>query len=181
MTLIALSARAATSQEAVYKNAERPIPDRVHDLLSRMTIEEKVALLESGWTVPSVGGSKSRSLFENGQIREDMARKLAANGLGTYAFLDEFTGTTGSSDTRLGPHRRNLLQSWVLRNTRSPANVCIGHLPPVGRGSSESIDKERCPKANRYRSSKRKPTEQERLVRTCWLDTRDRCHLQMRT
>jgi beta-glucosidase len=47
-----------------------------------------------------------------------MARKIADNGLGTYAFLDEFTGTTGSSDTRLGPHRRNLLQNWVLGNTR---------------------------------------------------------------
>lgn len=118
LILISLSAHSAMPQEVVYKDAQALIPDRIHDLLSRMTIEEKVAQLESGWTVPAIGGANSPSLFDNGRINDEIARKIAVKGLGTYAFLDEFTGTTGSSDTRLGPRRRNLFQRWVVSNSR---------------------------------------------------------------
>ncbi len=105
LSLFAYPARPQQASGAIYKDSKASISDRVHDLLGRMTVKEKVAQLESGWTMPSVGGFKFPSVFENGQIKEDMARKMAANGLGTYAFLDEFTGTTGSSDVRLGPKK----------------------------------------------------------------------------
>jgi beta-glucosidase len=70
-----------------------------------MTVEEKVAQLESSWLLP---------------MHPDDARmkKAAGNGLGTYAFLDEFTATGGASDPRVGAQRRNEMQSWVLKNTR---------------------------------------------------------------
>ena len=118
LTCSALPAISQQSGDPLYKSANAPISDRVHDLLSRMTVEEKVAQLESGWTMPSFAGFTFPSVIDNNQIKEDLARKLAGNGLGTYAFLDEFTGTTGSSDPRLGARKRNLLQSWVLKNTR---------------------------------------------------------------
>ena len=103
---------------AVYKDPKAPIPDRVHDLLGRMTVEEKVAQLESGWVMPSVGGFKFPSIFDGDHLNEALVKKAAAEGLGTYAFLDEFTGTGDAMAPRIGAHRRNMFQAWVLNNTR---------------------------------------------------------------
>jgi beta-glucosidase len=106
------------NSKAVYQDPHAPIADRVHDLMSRMTVEEKVAQLESGWTMPSIAGFSFPSVFDKGQINEAMAKKIAANGLGTYAFLDEFTGTGDSASPRAGAQHRNMLQAWVMKNTR---------------------------------------------------------------
>ena len=106
------------NSKALYKNPDAPIADRVHDLLSKMTLEEKVAQLESGWTMPSVAGFKFPSIFEQDHLNEALVKKIAGNGLGTYAFLDEFTGTGDSAEPRVGAQRRNLFQAWVLKNTR---------------------------------------------------------------
>ena len=103
---------------AKYMDPKAPIPDRVRDLLGRMTVEEKVAQLESGWTLPAFGTFKVPSPVEGDHVNEDMARKIAGNGLGTYAFLDEFLGSNASGSPRLGAQHRNLLQSWVLKKTR---------------------------------------------------------------
>jgi len=104
--------------KVIYKDPKAAIPDRVRDLLGRMTVEEKVAQLESGWTLPGFGTFKLPSPVEGGQINEAMAKKIAGNGLGTYAFLDEFTGTAGPGGPRAAAQHRNVLQSWVLKNTR---------------------------------------------------------------
>lgn len=102
----------------VYKDPSTPIPDRVHDLLGKMTVEEKVAQLESGWTMPGGTGMAATSLFNKREVNEAQAKKLAGNGLGTYAFLDEFTSAGDTKDPRSGAQRRNTLQAWVLKNTR---------------------------------------------------------------
>ena len=110
----------AWSQEggrAVYKDPNAPIQDRVRDLLGKMTVEEKVAQLEGGWNLPAFGSIKLATIFEQDHLNEAMVKKFAANGLGTYAFLDEFTGMEGVNP-RLGAQHRNLLQSWILKNTR---------------------------------------------------------------
>ena len=117
----ALYAPCAGSQQdakPVYKDSNAPIADRIHDLLSKMTVEEKVAQLESGWVLPAFGSFKVPSPFEGDHLNEAMVKKLAANGLGTFAFLDEFLGSRESSDPRIGAKNRNLLQAWVLKNTR---------------------------------------------------------------
>jgi beta-glucosidase len=106
------------TDKAIYKDPNAAIPDRVHDLLGRMTVEEKVAQLESGWTIPAFGSFKIPSVIEQGGLNETMARKVAGNGLGTYAFLDEFMGLSGPANPRLGAQNRNILQTWVLKNTR---------------------------------------------------------------
>ncbi len=117
--LTALPALSQQSTSALYKNPKAPVSDRVHDLLSRMTIEEKVAQLESNWMMPTMmGGAATDSLFGKDQINETVAAKVAANGLGTYVFLDEFTSLGDSANPRVGAHRRNMLQAWVLKNTR---------------------------------------------------------------
>lgn len=103
--------------KATYKNPNAPIPDRVRDLLGKMTVEEKVAQLESGWTLPAFGTFVLPSPVEGDHVNEAMAKKIAGNGLGTYAFLDEFTGT-GSSSPRASAQHRNVFQAWILKNTR---------------------------------------------------------------
>jgi beta-glucosidase len=102
----------------VYKDTGAATTVRVRDLLGRMTVEEKVAQLESGWTLPSLSGMSGTSLFSKNGVNEAEAKKLAGSGLGTYAFLDEFTSTGDARDPRMGAQRRNLLQAWVLKNTR---------------------------------------------------------------
>jgi len=102
----------------VYKDPKSPIPLRVRDLLGKMTVEEKVAQLESGWTLPAFGTFKFPSPVEGDHVNDALAKKMAGNGLGTYAFLDEFTGTSGPGGPRAAAQRRNLLQVWVLKNTR---------------------------------------------------------------
>ena len=119
--LFSIVAPFASSQEgkkAVYKDQSAAVPDRVRDLLSQMTVEEKVAQLESGWTLPAFGSFKIPSAIEDNHVNEAVARKIAANGLGTYAFLDEFLGLGGPANPRLGAQHRNLLQEWVIKNTR---------------------------------------------------------------
>jgi len=116
--LASLSADSQESSIAIYKDAKAPVANRVNDLLNKMTVEEKVAQLEGNWILPAFPGMKMPTPFEGDHVNESIARKMAANGLGTFSFLDEFTGTTGSMDPRIGAHKRNMLQAWVLKNTR---------------------------------------------------------------
>ena len=120
LLLFALGGIAASPQEAakpVYKDADAAIPDRVHDLLVRMTLEEKVAQLESQWVLSVLGPTKMSSIFEGDRVNDAKVRKFAANGLGTYSFSDEFNGAS-PADSRFGAKRRNLLQAWIMKNTR---------------------------------------------------------------
>ncbi len=118
--LFAFSGLLASPQESanpIYKDPNAAIPDRVRDLLARMTLEEKVAQLESQWVLSLLGSTKIPSIFEGDGLNEAKVRRFAANGLGTYAFGDEFNGA-GPADPRFAARRRNLLQSWILKNTR---------------------------------------------------------------
>ncbi len=121
LALFAISVVATVSsaqQGAVptYKNPKAPIPQRVHDLMGRMTLEEKVAQLQSQWTLPAMAPGLP-VVFEKGQLKESVVKPMLANGIGTFAFLDEFIGMSAGGP-REGAERRNLLQNWVLKNTR---------------------------------------------------------------
>lgn len=105
-------------EKAPYKDPNAAIPDRVRDLMGRMTVEEKVAQLESGWDLPAIGSFKFPSVFDQDHIDEAMAKKMAGNGLGTYVLLGDFMQSGKLSSPREGAHRRNLLQSWIMKNTR---------------------------------------------------------------
>jgi beta-glucosidase len=119
--ILVFSSFAATSEPGtpVFKDPSAPISDRVRDLLGRMTLEEKVAQLESGMNAPFFAGITPPSIFEGDGLNGTLAQKMLANGLGTYAFLDEFTSLIeGQPPARTGAHHRNLLQAWVMKNTR---------------------------------------------------------------
>jgi beta-glucosidase len=115
----ALSALPRDSPKPIYQDPNAPVRDRVRDLLNRMTLEEKVAQLESGCNYPDLPGTTSPSAFDKDHLNEALARKLLANGLGTYCFLDEFTSLVeGPVPAWTAAHQRNLLQHWVMTNTR---------------------------------------------------------------
>ncbi len=114
--------QAQKSAPPLYKDATKPIDKRVSDLLSRMTIDEKVAQLQSMWTMPSIFGDlagmgiHASTIFAKGEFNEARAKESVANGLGTYVFLDEFIGMSGGP--KEGVERRNQLQEWTMKNTR---------------------------------------------------------------
>jgi len=103
----------------VYQDANAPISERIQDLIDRMTLEEKIAQLESGMNVPGFPGSSTPALFDKNHLNDSVARKLMSNGLGTLASMDEFASLIdGPEPARTGAHHRNLLQGWVMKNTR---------------------------------------------------------------
>ena len=61
------------SNQIIYKDKDAPIEKRVNDLLSRMTVEEKVAQTLGAWTMIGAEGAFS----------PDSAKKYAPYGLGT--------------------------------------------------------------------------------------------------
>jgi beta-glucosidase len=120
ISLLALILPCAWSQQKpkpIYQNEKTPIPERVRDLLGRMTLEEKVLQLQSGVNMPALGPLAVDSLYNKDQLNEPMVKKTLGNGLGTYAFLDEFIGMSAGGP-REEAARRNLLQAWVMKNTR---------------------------------------------------------------
>ena len=89
--IIRVVAWSQDNSNSIYKNPNAAIPERMSDLLGRMTVEEQVAQLESGWRLPAFGTFQIPSPIEGDHVNEAMAKKIAGNGLGTYAFLDEFS------------------------------------------------------------------------------------------
>ena len=110
------SAWSQQKARAIYQNEKAPVAERVRDLLVRMTLEEKVAQLQSGVNMPAFGPQAS-ALFKKDQLNEEMVKQSLGNGLGTYAFLDEFM-SMNAGGPKEGVEKRNLLQTWVMKNTR---------------------------------------------------------------
>jgi beta-glucosidase len=116
LTLANFGALSQQVAKPAYMNPDAPIADRVNDLLRRMTLQEKVAQLESFTNKPVVPGMHLETAVEGDHLDDSILKKYFANGMGTYAFMDEFSGMSG--DALSGAEHRNLLQSWVLKNTR---------------------------------------------------------------
>jgi len=81
--------RRVTSQAAAelppYRNPKLPVDQRVADLLSRMTLEEKVAQTLCPWQL-------ERALRDDqGNFSEDKARELLKNGMGQILAIAGFT------------------------------------------------------------------------------------------
>ena len=111
-------ASALCAQPAVplYKNADAPVAKRVKDLLSRMTLEEKVAQLQAQGTLPPLspgGAPTAMAIVSKGQVNAEIARKSLKNGIGV--FFDIAFGPLGAADQA---EQQNAIQQWVLTNTR---------------------------------------------------------------
>jgi fibronectin type III domain protein len=79
---LAFSSQATAEPAPVYKQANAPIPARVQDLLGRMTLEEKVAQLQSNSTLPpipglAVGPTPAFGIITKGQVDAATAKRVS--------------------------------------------------------------------------------------------------------
>jgi beta-glucosidase len=90
---------------ATYQNPNRELTDRVDDLLSRMSLEEKVCQL---------GGVWSTSLHEDGVFSREHAADKLANGIGQVARM----GAASTLDPAAYAELANQIQQFLLEETR---------------------------------------------------------------
>lgn len=95
-----------------YKNPQLPVDQRVKDLLSRMTLEEKVAQLVCLWKSKPQVGPQSSSSTDSGSFSPDKAREVMKHGVGQIARQTERKGP------RDGAIFANAVQKWLKENTR---------------------------------------------------------------
>ena len=117
--LVAASLMGARTSALIYTQADAPIPARVADLVKRMTLEEKVAQLQSNSTLPPVsmipvGPTPAFGIIKNGQIDEQVAKRALSLGIGAFSIVSFGTGLTAPDQAG----QANLIQAWVLKNTR---------------------------------------------------------------
>jgi beta-glucosidase len=123
-----------------YQDPKVPIEQRVADLVSRMTIEEKVVQLESAWENQQFFPDQ-HALFvdEKGAFLPDHAAVLIKNGLGQMSRPSEHR------DPRAMVEFTNTVQKWLKDNTRLGIPVlfhdeCLhGHVAPKGTSYPQAI------------------------------------------
>jgi beta-glucosidase len=117
-----------------YRDPKLPVDQRVADLLSRMTLEEKIAQLEGAWENKQFFHDP-QELFvdENGKFLPERAAALMKNGLG------EISRPSENRDPRAMAEYTNTVQKWMRDNTRLGIPVlfhdeCLhGHVAPKPR------------------------------------------------
>ena len=105
----------AAQDRPIYRDASRPVEDRIADLLGRMTLDEKVAQLQGIWN------QKSRIQNADGTFNAANAKAVLGNGIGQVSRPSEIGGTPTGPRLR-GPREQaeyvNAIQRWVIENTR---------------------------------------------------------------
>jgi beta-glucosidase len=95
-----------------YKNPRLPVERRVADLLSRMTLEEKIAQLTCLWERrPQVEPQKNFDT-DRGDFSPEKAAEVMKHGIGQIARQRE------QKDPRQGAAFANAVQKWLIENTR---------------------------------------------------------------
>jgi len=120
---IALSPAAALAQaKPVYKDAKAPIPMRVADLLSRMTLEEKIVQISAIWAQKS-------EIIDGLAFSPSKASAAFPNGIGHITRASDKRGVPGITGAAGGTAARwrtpqqtvefvNAVQKWALEKTR---------------------------------------------------------------
>ena len=123
-----------------YQDPKLPVEQRVADLLSRMTLEEKVAQMEGAWENRQFF-SDPKALFvdPDGNFLPERAAVLLKLGLGEISRPSEKRGP------RQMANYTNTVQKWVKENTRLGIPVlfhdeCLhGHVAPGGTSYPQAI------------------------------------------
>ena len=122
--LIGADARSAQPEMPIYKNPHQPVAKRVDDLLARMSLDEKVAQLETIWE------QKAKVQTPTGQFSPELASKNFPNGIGGFARPSDYRGVTKSNgaagaagetvnrDARQTTDYVNAAQHWAVEHTR---------------------------------------------------------------
>ena len=112
---IAALALAAAPDAPRYRDASLPVVERVKDLLSRMTLEEKIAQLSAFWNKDAISDAEGRFVPEK-------AKTAMPHGIGQISRPSEVKPTSPSGPVTRGPRESatflNDLQRWVKDNTR---------------------------------------------------------------
>jgi beta-glucosidase len=138
--VLLVSLLSAAQNTPPYRNPKLPVDQRVADLLSRMTLEEKIAQMESTWQTHGFPIAKSNYFVdEKGAFQPDKAAPLLKNGLG------QFTRPGESRGPREMAEFTNTVQKWVMENTRLGIPIlfheeCLhGHASPKGTSFPAAI------------------------------------------
>jgi beta-glucosidase len=135
------SAHSSGAQEKPpYKNPALPVEQRVADLLSRMTLDEKVAQLGGTWQNRNFIKDENRLFVgANREFLASQAKLLLQNGLGGMTRPSENRGAREMADFA------NSMQKWLTENTRLGIPVlfhdeCLhGHAAPGGTSYPQAI------------------------------------------
>jgi len=117
LTLLCAAACAGRSQELpAYRNPKLTVDQRVVDLLSRMTLEEKVAQMEGAWENKDFH-KDPQTMFvdEKGNFLPERAAVLMKDGLGQISRPSEGRGPREMAEFT------NTVQKWMIERTR----LCI--------------------------------------------------------
>jgi beta-glucosidase len=116
-----------------YRDPKLPIEQRVSDLLSRMTIDEKLAQMEGAWENRQfLNQQQSFFVDQNGAFLPENAAVVLKLGLGEISRPSEQRGPRTMAEFT------NTVQKWVKENTRLGIPVlfhdeCLhGHVAPGG-------------------------------------------------
>ena len=111
---LVVATRNTHSQQAGpdYKNPRLPVDQRVADLLSRMTLEEKVAQLICLWANRPEAKPPGDFSTDRGDFSSEKAAQVMKYGMGQIARQRE------RKDARQGAIFANAAQKWLLENTR---------------------------------------------------------------
>ena len=127
------SSKKTMVEAPVYKQASRPVEERVADLLSRMTVEEKIAQLRCplGWQMYN---KTSQKTVEPSQLFRDMMDKAP---IGSYwAVLRADPWTQKTLETGLYPELAakaiNSLQRYAVEKTRLGIPIFFAEETPHG-------------------------------------------------
>jgi beta-glucosidase len=131
----------AAAQEApLYRDARAPVEQRVADLLSRMTLEEKVAQLEGTWQNTAFALDASKRIVDDKRaFVPEHAAVLLKYGLGEMSRPSEKRGPREMAEFT------NTLQKWLKDNTRLGIPIlfheeCLhGHAAPQATSYPQAI------------------------------------------
>ena len=102
----------SAEQQPAYKNPRLPVDQRVADLLSRMTLEEKVAQLTCLWANRPQVNPQTDFATDRGDFSPEKAATVMKHGIGQIARQRE------QKDPRQGATFSNAVQKWLIENTR---------------------------------------------------------------
>ncbi len=102
----------AQDNQPDYKNPRLPVDRRVADLLSRMTLEEKVAQLVCLWGNRPQVNPQTDFATDRGDFSPAKATEVMKYGIGQIARQRE------RKDPRQGAIFANAVQKWLIENTR---------------------------------------------------------------
>ena len=113
----------APANAPIYKDPRQPVERRVEDLLARMTLDEKVAQLETIWE------SKAKLQTADGTFSPELASKNFPSGIGGFARPSDKRGVS-AGNAAAGATRAvnrdagdtaeyiNAAQHWAVEHTR---------------------------------------------------------------